>query len=94
MDDPPETLAEFFADVGWPADPEKARGEISELSFYPLRRLQGVLFATLAEGLFEPDVVVIYGNTAQVVRLVQAWSFTTGEPVKASFIGRGPAATT
>jgi uncharacterized protein (DUF169 family) len=89
VEDPKETLAEFFTEVGWCADMKRARQEWSESGFYPLGRLKGVVFSPLAKALYRPDVVTMYGNPAQIMRLVQAWTYVTGEPVRGSFIGRG-----
>ena len=38
-----------------------------------------LLIAPLARAAFEPDLVVLYGNPAQAMRLVQAWSWQDGE---------------
>lgn len=38
---------------------------------------------------FVPDVVLMYGNAAQVVRLIQATVYSEGGAVKSQFIGRG-----
>jgi uncharacterized protein (DUF169 family) len=47
-----------------------------------------LLIAPLARAAFEPDIVVIYGNPAQVMRFVQAWSWQDGERIVGNFGGK------
>ena len=48
-----------------------------------------LLVAPLHRADFEPQVVIIYGNPAQIARLIQAAVYGTGEPVVSSSIGSG-----
>ncbi len=49
---------------------------------------QGVASAPLHRANFEPHVILIYGNSAQVMRLVTARLWSTGGRVSSSFCGR------
>lgn len=46
-----------------------------------------VAFAPLAAADFKPNLVVIYGNPAQIMRLVQSCSYSGGDPVVSSSTG-------
>jgi uncharacterized protein (DUF169 family) len=46
-----------------------------------------VALAPLASADFEPNLVVIYGNPAQIMRLVQSCSYSSGDPVVSSSTG-------
>jgi uncharacterized protein (DUF169 family) len=48
-----------------------------------------LLIAPIHSATFEPDVVVIYGNSAQAMRLVQAASPAFGQGISASASGAG-----
>ena len=48
-----------------------------------------VLMAPLERASFEPHVVVMYGNPAQVARMIQAVVYVTGEPVVSRSMGGG-----
>jgi uncharacterized protein (DUF169 family) len=48
-----------------------------------------VVLAALHKADFDPDVVVVYGNPAQVVRMVQGGLYKTGGYVESRFAGRG-----
>ena len=58
--------------------PKFAPGEVAAVVTGPLARLT-----------FEPETVVVYGNTAQVLRLVNAALFEKGGSFKTEFTGRG-----
>jgi uncharacterized protein (DUF169 family) len=60
----------------------------AETDKMPVGKYAGVLFAALARATFEPDVVIVYGNSAQVMRLVQATLFKRGGRLTSSFGGR------
>jgi len=46
------------------------------------------VLAPLAKGLYEPDSVAIYGNPAQVMRMIQAWSYRKGKRLFGTFGGK------
>ena len=43
--------------------------------------------APLHRANFEPQVIIVYGNPAQIARLIQATIYGTGEPIVSSSIG-------
>lgn len=64
-----------------------ARSEAAVDKFAP-GTYHGLLVAPLDRATFEPDVVVVYGNPAQVMRLTQAALWKTGGRLASSFQGR------
>jgi len=44
--------------------------------------------APLHRADFEPQVIIVYGNPAQITRLIQAGIYVTGEPVVSSSMGQ------
>jgi uncharacterized protein (DUF169 family) len=61
--------------------PKYERGEVSAVVVGPLSRIT-----------FTPDTVVVYGNSAQVLRLVNACLFEKGGSMRAETTGRGDCA--
>jgi len=61
--------------------PHLARNEISGVAVGPLARIA-----------FEPETVVVYGNSAQVLRLVNAALYRKGGSFRTEFTGRGDCA--
>ncbi|HZJ98405.1 MAG TPA: DUF169 domain-containing protein [Tissierellaceae bacterium] len=51
--------------------------------------IHSLYIAPLEKADFIPDVVLMYGNAAQVVRLIQATVYSDGGAVSSQFIGRG-----
>jgi uncharacterized protein (DUF169 family) len=48
-----------------------------------------IVVAPLQRANFEPDVIIIYGNPAQVVRMVQGALYNEGGYIESRFAGRG-----
>ncbi|HHV72797.1 MAG TPA: DUF169 domain-containing protein [Clostridia bacterium] len=48
-----------------------------------------IVLAPLHKAEFDPDVVVIYGNPAQVVRMIQGGLYKEGGYIESRFAGRG-----
>ncbi len=65
-------------------------GRLSEESVpkLPEGEYVGVLVAPLHRTLSEPDSVIIYGNSAQIMRLGQAWLWKRGGTLTSEFRGR------
>jgi uncharacterized protein (DUF169 family) len=49
---------------------------------------KGIYLAPLARSLMAPDTIVIYGNPAQIMRLIQAWVYVKGTRVSGNFGGK------
>jgi uncharacterized protein (DUF169 family) len=64
-----------------------ARSEASVEKFKPLE-IDGIVFAPLQRADFTPEVVIIYGNAAQVMRLVAAALWKKGGRIQSSFAAR------
>lgn len=54
----------------------------------PLGKIRSILLAPLNRADFEPDVVLIYGNPGQTVRLIQAALYKEGGKIESHFMGR------
>ncbi len=48
-----------------------------------------IVVAPLNIAAFEPDVIIVYGNSAQITRLVQAGLYAEGGYIESRFAGRG-----
>jgi uncharacterized protein (DUF169 family) len=62
-------------------DEEKARRFVDAAYKIPTGRFKAALVAPINqdEVTFDPDQIVIYGNTAQTDRLIQGWKWAKGE---------------
>jgi uncharacterized protein (DUF169 family) len=49
---------------------------------------KGIYLAPLAKSAMEPDTITIYGNPAQIMRLIQAWVYMKGSRIAGNFGGK------
>ncbi|MDO8490778.1 MAG: DUF169 domain-containing protein [Dehalococcoidia bacterium] len=87
-----ETIAEEAASLSttWFSTPEEAR---KQLSIYPrITPGEAIVLAPLASSKFDPDVVLLYGNPAQVMFVLNALQWKDYERFRFFFIGEGACA--
>ena len=82
------TLAKLFCQVSFSKDDAAGRTETGSMAHLDNAEYEGLLLAPLQKGLFDPDTVAIYGNPAQIMRIIQAWTFHKGERVPGNFGGK------
>jgi len=75
---------------GWFANVEEAQKQMAEYPLVPPG--EAVVLAPLASGKFYPDVILIYGNPAQMMLLMNALQFKDYERFQFFFIGEGSCA--
>ena len=79
-----------FAPYNQTRTARKTRSEF--LPKFPVGEYSGILISPLFKAEFTPDSVLIYGNSAQMMRLIQAAVFKSGEPLLFSAQGGGSCA--
>ncbi len=62
---------------------------LNQMKKMPLNEERSFLIAPLESATTVPDVILVYGNSAQINRLVLAESYITGKPVHSDSLGRG-----
>jgi uncharacterized protein (DUF169 family) len=68
--------------------PEAGAATEAQQPKFPYGAYHAILVAPLTRAEFEPDVIVVYGNSAQVMRLVTAALYKRGGRLTSSFSGR------
>ena len=86
--DPVETLGKLFCEVDFSQTEEYARKEVKEMVRLENEDCEAIVLAPLQKGLFDPDTVAIFGNPAQVMRMVQGLVFEEGRRVSGNFGGK------
>jgi uncharacterized protein (DUF169 family) len=86
--DPTETLGKLFCEVDFSQTEENGRKEVSEMVRLENEDYEAIVLAPLQKGLFDPDTVAIFGNPAQVMRMVQGLVFEEGRRVPGNFGGK------
>jgi len=82
------TIGKLFCDVTLSSSADAGLREAQSMSLSPSGAFRGILLAPLAKADFDPDTVAIYGNPAQVMRMIQAWTYMTGQRVPGNFGGK------
>lgn len=67
---------------------EAGKREEELVDRFPYGLYSHILVAPLGRASFQPDVVLVYGNPAQVMRLIQGALYQDGGAVKSSSMGR------
>jgi uncharacterized protein (DUF169 family) len=88
LDDASEGIVRLFCEGAYSSGPEAAKAEAKSIHKLGRGEYGGIVLAPLARASFEPDVAVFYGNPAQIMRLVQAFSCAKGERVPGNFGGK------
>lgn len=86
--DQPATLARLFGEINFASSAEKALKEASSMTRLAKSEYEALLLLPLARATEPPDTVLCYGNPAQIMRLVQAYTYMTGERVAGHFGGK------
>jgi uncharacterized protein (DUF169 family) len=86
--DQPASLAGLFHEINFSSTQDLGLKEASSMSRFENGEIEAIVLAPLEKASFDPDTVVIYGNPAQMMRLVQAWSYMTGQRVSGEFGGK------
>jgi uncharacterized protein (DUF169 family) len=89
--DPPEKIPQSQCAMGWVKDDETAVKFVIGQAEDILQpgEYAGFYAAPLELMSRRPDVIIVYGTPAQVVRLVQGYGYSTGEAVESKFRGFG-----
>ncbi len=81
-------LGKLFCEASFLQDQAAAQKETASMSFLEKGEYQAIALSPLSKGLYEPHTVAIYGNPAQVMRMIQAWVYLRGERVSGNFGGK------
>jgi len=79
-----DALSELMLEVGW----VKKEALHDQEWFIIKDSFEYLLLEPLKKATKKPDVVLIYGNAAQIVKLIHGYSYHTGKGVKAKITGR------
>lgn len=83
-----QTLGKLFCSVAFSSDQEAATAETGSMNFLGNDEYKAIVLGPLGKTAFDPDTVAIYGNPAQVMRMIQGWTYHSGERVVGNFGGK------
>jgi uncharacterized protein (DUF169 family) len=82
-----QAFVEALRAMDYYATDEAAQRMIEQFPILPPGEYEAVVISPLAWTKVEPDVILIHGNSAQIMRLIQASVYTTGEPLLTKQLG-------
>lgn len=77
-----------FAAGMFTASPEIGKKEEDLVDRFDYGTYSYILAAPLGRAAFEPDLLMVYGNPAQIMRLIQGALYNTGGAIQSSSMGR------
>jgi len=86
--DPILELAQLFCEVGFNGEMGPALKEVEALPRFAPSEIAAIYLSPLESLALDPDVVAVWGNPAQMMRLIQAANFSLGERVCGDFSGK------
>ena len=86
--DPGQEMARILCEVGFHQELDAAREEVEALTRFSPQEIEALYLAPLERLGLDPDVVVVYGNPAQLMRLIQGATFGLGERAQGDFGGK------
>ena len=84
---------DFLLRMNYASDEKAAREILKGFRMLDTGKDLQVVYAPLERGKVEPDVVLVYVNPAQMMRLIHGATFREGTPVTGSFSGRAASCT-
>jgi uncharacterized protein (DUF169 family) len=86
--DPVLELGQLFCEVGFHPGLGPALKEVEALPRFQPEEVAAIYLCPLEKLSLDPDVVVVYGNPAQLMRLIQAATYSLGQRVASDFGGK------
>lgn len=91
VDEP--AMAEFFLGAGYASDETGAKTIVENLDRLEPGKYGGVVISPLTRTKNVPDVILVYGNPAQIMRLIQGAMHKEGKKVKSELAGMAASCT-
>ncbi|MFP3867736.1 MAG: DUF169 domain-containing protein [Desulfobacteraceae bacterium] len=86
--DPVTELGQLFCEVGFHPEVGPGIQEAQALPHLAAGQLEALYLSPLARIKSDPDIVLVYGNPAQLIRLIGAATFSFQDRVRGSFGGK------
>jgi uncharacterized protein (DUF169 family) len=83
----------FLTRMNYVGDEKAAHEVIGGFRLLEMGENLAVVYSPLERTKIEPDVVLIYGNPAQIMRLIHGATYLSGKPIESSFSGRAASCT-
>ena len=75
-------LSQFFLGAGYALNEEGAKTIVKNIDHLELEKYRGITISPLTRTKIIPDVILVYGNPAQIMRLIQGAMYKDQNPAK------------
>ena len=82
-----DLMIQFFLGAGYVADEAAAKTLIDSMDQLNPGVCSGVVVSPLTRTKIIPDVIMVYGNSAQIMRLIQGATYKEGKKLKTEVLG-------
>ena len=82
-----QAMAQFFLGAGYVSDEAGAKTIVENMDRLEQGKYGGVVVSPLTRTKIVPDVILVYGNPAQIMRLIQGAMHKEGKKVKSELVG-------
>jgi uncharacterized protein (DUF169 family) len=82
-----QMLAQFFQTAGYAADEASTRAIVGSIDRLEPGKYGGVVISPLTRTKIVPDVILVYGSPAQIMRLLHGYMFNEGKRIKSELAG-------
>ena len=82
-----QAMAQFFLGAGYVSDEAGAKTIVDNMDRLETGKYGGVVISPLARTKIVPDAILVYGNPAQIMRLIQGAMHKEGKKVKSELAG-------
>jgi uncharacterized protein (DUF169 family) len=82
-----DAMIQFFTSVGYASDEVVARRILENIDHLESSKCRGLVVSPLTRTRIIPDVILVYGNPAQMMRLIQGAMYKEGKRVKSELAG-------
>jgi uncharacterized protein (DUF169 family) len=89
----PQGAVHFLTRMRYVSDDQAALEALSGFRMLELEPAPVVLYSPLGKTPFDPDVVLLYVNPAQMMRLIHGATYQAGKPIQGTFSGRASSCT-
>ncbi len=80
-------LAQFFMEAGYALAEDAARTIVENIDRLDAKKYGGIVISPLTRTKILPDVILVYGTPAQIMRLIQGAMYKDGKKVKSELAG-------
>ena len=87
------TIAQFFLAAGYASNEDAAKTIVENIDHLEPSKYTGLVVSPLTRTKIVPDVVLVYGNPAQIMRLIQGAMYKEGKKLKCELAGMAASCT-